>query len=190
MHQDEQQKKPGWLRHLFVTHPALLFSSVYVLASIIGIGRSWDFLRRFDINVLYYAEVGDFMLASLKEPYTWGLALFAVLMVAGDNALSKKVAKKKPGRWLSWYASRQYRIMNYVVALILCVVLIDAYASKKARDVKAGKGETVAITLGDGAPPVDYVLLWTTGRFLFLYQRESGHVVIHPTEAVQTIRVR
>lgn len=189
MRNDEKKNGSGWLRRLLVEHPAFLFSALYLAASVVGMGFSWDFLRRFGINVFYFAELSDFMLASLKEPYTWGLVLFAVLIVAGDNALSKWVAKKGPGRWLAWYASRKYRVMNYVVALVLCVVFIDAYASIKARDVHAGKGSMVTVALADGTPPGDYLLLGTTGRYLFLFQRKNGQVTIHPAESVLTILV-
>lgn len=176
------------LRRWLLDHPGFLFSGLYVLASVIGMGFSWGFLHQFGINVFYYAEISDFMLASLREPLTWGLVVFALLVVAGDNTLSKQVAKKKPRRWLSWYASRRYRLFNYFVALQLCIVFIYAFASNKAEDVRAGKGDVVVVTLADGTAQEEMVLLGTTGQFLFLFQRENGRVFIHPHEAILTIQ--
>ena len=182
------ETRPSWGRRLLAEHPAFLFSALYVIASIIGMVFSWDFLRRFGINVFHYAEIGDFLLASLKEPYTWALVFVAVLLVSGDNALSRWVARKTSSHWLSWYTSPRYRALNYLVAVILCAIFIDAYAMRKAEKAYSGEGETVSVTLGDGTTPRDALLLGTTGRFLFLYYPAVDQVDIHPHEAVLTVR--
>jgi hypothetical protein len=49
-------------------HPALLVSTFYLAASFVGMFYSRAFLRRFGINVFNYAQISDFLLASLKEP--------------------------------------------------------------------------------------------------------------------------
>ena len=81
----------GWLQNMVREHSALLLSGLYFVASLIGLVFSWDFLRFFNINVFRYAEISDFLLASLKEPYTWLLAVAAVALVLLDNALSRRV---------------------------------------------------------------------------------------------------
>lgn len=182
------ETRPSWSRQLLSEHPAFLFSALYVVASIIGMVFSWDFLRRFGINVFHYAEISDFLLASLKEPYTWGLVTIAVLLVAGDNALSRWVARRTSTHWLSWYTSPRYRALNYLVAVIICGIFIDAYAMWKAERAYAGEGETVTVTLVDGTAPREALLLGTTGRFLFLYYPASDRVDIHPHEVVLTIQ--
>jgi hypothetical protein len=188
MSNDKYETQPTWLKRLLSDHPAFLFSITYIVASLVGMFFSWNFLRRFGINVFHYAEIGDFLLASLKEPYTWGLVIFALLLMAGDNALSQFVANKMQRRWLRWYASPLYRALNYLVAIVIVVVFINAHASSKARHLYAGGGDVLTITLADGAPPREAVLLDTTGRFLFLYYREDDRVDIHPHEAVLMIR--
>ncbi len=188
MPNEMNQMRPTWTKRLLSEHPAFLFSGLYVVASIIGMVFSWDFLRRFGINVFLYAEISDFLLASLKEPFTWGLVMIALLLMAGDNTLSRWVASKTSSRWLRWYASPRYRTLNYLAALVICVLFIDAYALFKARDLYAGEGDTVTVTLADGTAPREALLLGTTGRFLFLYQPEDDRVDIHPHEAVLTIQ--
>ena len=188
MPSDTYQSQQMWIKRLLSEHPAFLFTSMYVVASIIGMFFSWDFLRRFSINIFHYTEISDFMLASLKEPFTWGLVIAAVLLVAGDNALSQRAANREPGRWLRWYASPRYRKLNYLVAVLMIVIFIDAHALFKARDVYAGEGEIITVTLANGTAPSDAILLGTTGRFIFLYHRGDDRVDIHPHEAVLTIR--
>jgi len=87
------------LYSVFREHPALLVSAFYVAASSIGMFYFWDYLRRFGVNVFNYAQISDFLLASLKEPFTWGLVVIAVSLVMVDNAASRRVESKGPGKW-------------------------------------------------------------------------------------------
>ena len=184
----EEWARQHWVQYLLRQHPALLLTILYVAASTTGMLFSWAYLRHFGINVFNYAELSDFLLASLKEPFTWALVIFALLLVAGDNAFSQFVAKKSESRWLRWYASPRYRALNYLVALVIVIVFIDTHALFKARDIYAGEGEKVTVTLADGTAPREVILLGTTGRFLFLYYREDDRVDIHPHESVLTIQ--
>ncbi len=96
----ETQQRKGWILTLLRQHPALLVSAVYVIASIIGMLFSWDYLRLFGINVFNYSQIGDFLLASLKEPFTWVIVIMAVLLVMGDNAMSRRVERSGKRRFL------------------------------------------------------------------------------------------
>ncbi|MFQ6006082.1 MAG: hypothetical protein ACE5OQ_11325 [Woeseia sp.] len=186
---DETGERPlGSTQRVLREHPALFVSGVYVLASAIGMFYSWDFLRRFDINVFYYAEIGDFLLASLKELYAWALVFAAILLVSLDNAMSRRVEAKVTTRWFRWYGTRRYRSLNYLVALVLVVVFLDAYAISKARQIRAGEGEVVTVMLTDESPQKEQVLLGTTGRFVFLYDHNAQLVYIHPHENVLMMR--
>ena len=188
MTQEAGDQTITWTQRLLREHPGLFASGIYVVASAIGMFFSWDFLRRFEINVFYYAEISDFLLASLKEPYTWGLVCVAILLVALDNAMSRRVEAKTTTRWLRWYGSRKYRSWNYLVALLIVMILLDAYVLFKSRDIMAGDGEFVTVSLTDASPQTELLLLGTTGRFIFLYDHKANLVHIHPHESVFAIR--
>ena len=83
---DENETVLQWLRSVLREHPALLVSALYIGSSVIGMLYAWAYLRLFGINVFNYAQISDFLLASLKEPFTWGLVVLAVLLVQSDNA--------------------------------------------------------------------------------------------------------
>ena len=178
----------NWLRNLVAQHPALVISAIYLLASLIGMMFSWAYLREFGINVFRYAEVGDFLLASLKEPLTWGLALFAVGLVLADNAWSRRVQARGPSRFFRWYGSGSYRVVNYAVMIFMVGAFLFLYATFKYEWVMEGDGERVRVTLADGSSKNNVVLLDTTGRFLFLFDTDYNRVYIHPHESVLTIR--
>ncbi|MCH9693131.1 MAG: hypothetical protein K0U72_01360 [Gammaproteobacteria bacterium] len=176
-----------WVVDLFQKHPALLVSAFYVAASVIGMFYSWAFLRHFDVNVFNYAQISDFLLASLKEPLTWALVFVSVVLVLLDNASSRKAGRKDLRRWLAWYGSPRYRMVNNFTALFMVLVFIYSYATAQARDVKAGEGKTVNVEFSDGEASVRSTLLGTTGQWVFLYEPDLRAVDIHPVESIHSI---
>ena len=168
-------------------HPALIATGFYVLASFVGMFWSWAYLRHFGINVFNYAQVSDFLLASLKEPFTWVLVLLAFAMVQADNAYSRRVERKAKTRWFRWYGSPKYRLINNIGAVSLVCVFIFVYATLEAGDTRDGAGDRVDVTFTEGGIATTATLLGTTGQFLFLYDPSLERVDIHPFESVHAI---
>lgn len=148
---------------------------------------SWALLRRFGINVFNYAQISDFLLASLKEPFTWALVVAAVLLVVGDNASSRHFARKPRSRWLAWYGTPRYRQINYFVALYIVFSFIYIFTSFQARAIRAGDGKIVDVMFTDSGAAVSATLLGTTGQFAFLYDDAAERVDIHPFENIHSI---
>lgn len=176
-----------WLASVFREHPALLVSAMYLLASFVGMFYAWAFLSHFGINVFNYSQISDFLLASLKEPLTWGLVLLAGILVLMDNATSRRVGRKDTSRWIRWYGSPRYRFINNFAAILIVLIFIYAYALKQAENIREGQGKVVDVLLADESSTMGAVLLSTTGQFVFLLDRESNKVAIHPFENVQSI---
>lgn len=175
---------------VFREHPALIVSAFYVAASVIGMFWSWAHLRNFGINVFNYAQIGDFLLVSIKEPLTWLLVALAVVLTTIDNTFSRRVQRRGSTRWFRWYASERYRLVNNVGSIAIIAVFILAYANLEAAAVKRGEGERVEVTYAAGGEARSAILLGTTGQFLFLYDPLPGRVDVHPFEAVHSISFR
>jgi hypothetical protein len=175
------------LAAVFRAHPALLVSAFYVAASAIGMFYSWAYLRRFGINVFNYAQISDFLLASLKEPFTWALVALAVVMVLLDNKSSRRVERRNPRKWIAWYGSPRYRYINNFAAVLMVLIFIFAFANRQANDTKAGEGKLVDVTFADDSKESVSMLLGTTGQFVFLYDADIERVHIHPLEAIHSI---
>ena len=179
-----------WNKRLYAVigeHPALLVSGLYVAASVVGMFWSWSYLRVFGINVFNYAQVTDFLIASLKEPFTWVLVVLAVLMVKADNAYSLRVEKRAKTRWFRWYGSPRYRFINNFGVVALIGTFIFIYATLEAEDTQEGGGRVVDVTFEAGGAATTATLLGTTGQFLFLYDPLTERVDIHPFENVHAI---
>ena len=183
----ESGKEEGWILALLRQHPALLVSALYVTASVIGMLFSWDYLRLFGINVFNYAQIGDFLLASLKEPITWVIVIISVLLIMGDNAMSRRVERSGKRRFLRWYGSRSYRMANYIGAVVLIVMFTHIYALTKKREILAGEGRLINVQLTESTTKNQVVLLGTTGSFIFLYDPLLREVTVHPHENVYSI---
>lgn len=183
----KNETQSNWLKAILREHPALLASVVYFSASSIGMFYSWAFLRHFGVNVFNFSQIGDFLLASLKEPMTWLLVLAALLLTQFDNALSRRCQRKNKRKWLRWYGSGTYRSINYIVLICMVVLFLYIYADRKAEEFRDGNGDHVQVTLADGSEPRTAMLLGTTGQFIFLYEVETRKVDILPNESVQTV---
>ena len=175
------------LAAVFRDHPALLVSAFYVAASVIGMFHAWAYLRQFSINVFNYAQISDFLLASLKEPLTWALVILAVVLVLIDNASSRRVERKGTKKWLRWYGSPRYRFVNNFVAIYIVLSFIYILADSQARDTREGEGKVVDVTFAEGEEVRTSVLLGTTGQFVFLYEPLTERVDIHPLESIHSI---
>ena len=180
-------RRQEWLHSIFREHPALLVSAFYVAASIIGMFYSWAYLRHFDINVFNYAQLSDFLLASLKEPYTWALVFLAAFLVLIDNASSRRIERRGPSKWFGWYGSSRYRLVNNFAAISMVLIFIFAYAHSQARHTKAGDFKTVDVTFAESGAVKSSGLLGTTGQFVFLYDAKDERVDIHPIESIHSI---
>ena len=178
------------IQRIFKEHPALMVSALYVAASVIGMFYSWAYLGRFGINVFNYAQISDFLLASLKEPFTWGLVVIAVVLVLIDNASSRRVGHKTTSKWLAWYGSPKYRLINNFVAILMVLMFIYAYAYSQARDTRDGDGKFVDVMFADSGAATTALLLGTTGQFVFLYDEDTERVDIHPIENIHSISFR
>ncbi len=176
-----------WLTNLLKNHPALIASGLYVFASVIGMYYAWAFFWHFQINIFNYAQIGDFLLASLKEPMTWGIVLLSMLSMAADNALSRRAQKKTGSRLLKMYGSQRYRMVNYVGIVVAISILIFMYATQQAERALAGQGKLVTVTYADRAAADNLVLLGTTTSFVFLYDSTFERVIIHPYESIHAI---
>ena len=177
----------SYLGQVLREHPALAVTAVYVLASAVGMLFSWEFLLRFGINVFDFAQIGDFLIASLREPLTWLLVLLAILLVVFDNTMSRRWQKKERSVWMRWYGSPRYRLLNYLVALLIVSIFIDAYANYRAKQAFAGNGQIVQVRLVEQSRQRSEILLYSTSEFVFLFEAATQRVTIHPVENIESI---
>ncbi len=190
---------PG--RDLIREHPALAVTILYALVSAIGLLFNWSLFREFGVNVFNFMEVGDFLLAALREPLTFvlsGTALLASYLIQRLGALELQwlTGRKDRGRFWSGYYWFSRRINNHSITglvgfLLYCYLFLALYAGWKSDQIRSGIARQVSVEL---ASESDYIegrpvaLLGATNRFVFLYDVDAAttHIIPHENLSVMT----
>lgn len=183
-------EQAGWQYRLIRENPALVLSGMYLIASVVGLLYSWIFLRMFDVNFFRYAEIGDFLLASLKEPFTWVVAIGTVLLVLMDNASSRRVEARGAPRYMRWYACSRYRQVNFLVAVLMLAIFLYFLADRNSQIIREGETDLVDVQLVERPGVRRLAMLGTTGRFVILYDSPTSQVYIYPHESILEISKR
>ncbi len=184
MPESDSQAMP---RRLLRDHPALLVSAIYVFATAIGMFFSWSFMRSFGVNIFVYAEIGDFLLASFKDPVIWMAVAAMFLGWYSDDRMSRWWGARQRMRGLRWYGSKTYRRWGYPVVLAVLTYVLHILAGSAAADVRAGYGDVVRVSLADSGQYQSVALLHTTARFVFLFDTDTQIVHVHPHESIAEI---
>lgn len=191
--------RPHPLRELFRDHPALAVSSAYVAASAIGIMFSFDYYSHFDINFFNFAEISDFLMAVLREPITFLLALGGGLVLAlfrVHTYFEWRYFSRRPPKswWLRAYyqASRPFygnAWMEGTVLVLYVFLFISLYGDWKAERILSGESAEF-VWLETEQARREVVLLGATNRFVFAWDPASEHVSIVPHENLMRVIVK
>ncbi len=184
MSESEHEAMPG---RLLREHPALLVSAIYIFATAIGMFFSWSFMRNFGVNIFVYAEIGDFLLASFKDPIIWVSVIAMTLGWYSDVRMSRWWGSRERMRGLRWYGTKAYRRWGYPGALVALTYILHLMAANAAADVRAGYRDVVSVSLGDAGRYESVALLYTTARFVFLFDTDTQIVHVHPHESIAEI---
>ena len=197
----------------FREHPAVLFSLAYVYFAILGLIYKWSLFRRFDIDILDYAEINDFLLAAFNVPQTILLAIAAPLLVAAlyvgavaVNAATvsalqalNRLTGARLFLSLAAYFSRPRPHLGLL--LLLGFAALWAWgaptisASMAASRFFQGRANRVEVQLRIEAPASSEVivsrvrqLIGTTERFVFLYDVAADDSEIVPIDNVLMLK--
>lgn len=188
---------PEWLRRLGETNPALVFTIAYLAVSVVGVMFSWEYFRQFHINYFAFAEIGDVLLAVMREPMSLvaaaiGVSIIYLMYRYGAWEMHKLSARPNPGRLLQGYIALNRRWLAspwlmLVLILLYMLLFVGLWADYRAGLVRDGYGTQIVVTIADTATPVTYVLIGSSGRFVFLYDRENATTVVVPHEAIGSL---
>lgn len=189
---------PQSLTALAGRHPAFVLTVVYLAVSAVGLAFSWAFFRRFDVNYFVFADVTDFLLAAVREPFSIVAGASGVLLMAALYRYAhweSRVlgARPKRGRLLDlYYRMNRWALdsawLSVFVVITYMVLLVVLYADWRAGVIQQGGGAPVAVSIGE-AEPVGLSLLGSSARYLFLYDPEAQRTLIVPDESVTTLSV-
>lgn len=195
---------------LLKREPTLLFTLAYVGVTTIGIWSSYWFYRHFRISVVEYFQVGDFVVAGLREPInllSFGLIMLllalAYLPTYYEYRHPQQVDRIRRTRWWArlvfplssspfvqrkWYQPSPETMMIFVLLLAVASMTVS-HARDKARAIADGGGHRVRITLSGERLPLqgEARLLGTSNGYVYLYWPANGRTEVLVQESVARI---
>jgi hypothetical protein len=181
-----------WVVRVLERHPGALLTGLYLAMTAIGIAYDFLYFARFRVNILDYAETGDFLVAALRSPLAIIYSALPALVIWLAALLRRWVRRLSPRydaysvrfekRWKT--GPLYWDIMNTLLVVMYAFIFTAFYAMGVARAAKRPDAPKVrvevAASVGASGPTSQVAtMVGTTGKFLFLYfpERDSTHVV-------------
>jgi len=191
---DAEPKRP--YRELLREHSGLALTVVYVLLIAIGMMYEWWLYRRFNINILYYAQAADFLLVPFREPLVVFISLLPIPLysayMGGARWLGKKLARpnaKPPDPRVQEFSRKFMRVISVMAIALWSFAFTAEYAERVWNAIRAGKRRTVRVEMAGTSAVFTGTVVGTTGQFLFLYDRKTNFTRIIPHENVGAVVV-
>ena len=169
-------------------NPTMILTLCYVLITAIGTGYSFFFYREFDINIIKFADLSDFLLAAILEPRSLGLFGFSIVMMVFAYWLDHQ--SRKRFQFYKNFAENRLKskytdpIIMMVVVFLSTVVLMRDLAVKNADEIKATGKDSYQVMFSDneaGDSVKTIELLGSTSRFAYFYDpTNKKSIVISP----------
>ncbi|WP_312327655.1 hypothetical protein [Stenotrophomonas sp.] len=198
------------LWRLLKQEPALIVSAGYVLLSLLGLWSSYFFYLRFNLSILDYLQISDFLVAGLRDPMYAGIlagGIFLAVVLGWPDTLRRRnparVEALRARHWgwrilfsksplTSWDTSGMRPLTGLTIAVVFFMAIGAAqYSMKKAEDIRDnGAGASVTVHLnGDAAPLKEQArLLGSSSAFVFLWWPQQRRAEALPISAIKRLQ--
>lgn len=194
---------------LFKREPALAITLSYLLVGAIGLWSSYWYYREFGLPILEYYQVGDFLIAGLRDPLNY--MAFLMMLLVGLLAYSvtwyemrypDKVVTLRQRKWgrllfpeyASAFRPRRWYDLSPELVITLGLMLgsgsvMVSHADTRASEIKSGGGTRLRITLAGERLSLqgEARLIGTSTTHIFVYWPSNGRTEIFVHEAVARI---
>ncbi|MFT4939291.1 MAG: hypothetical protein ACI88A_002331 [Paraglaciecola sp.] len=187
---------------LTTRHPGLAVFLVYATIAIAGFMYLVTFYSHFDLEVTVYLEIGDILVAGIKDPMVmlmvagaFSMVLFIWVIVYIQAPLSAWLDRKFDKgilRFIPYIAGvksvRSFWWTAFVILSVYFFMFIGVHSQNKAQSIIEQKS---ALILVDSAATAgssdDYSLLGTSINYVFLYNHQTKHTLILPLESINSL---
>jgi len=170
-------------------HPTLILTFCYSIITSIGVIYSYFFYNEFGINILKFADLSDFLLASILEPIS--VIIFLAIVVAAWIAftLDKKLSTKLKGygRWLKKMPKYFEPVFGVIAISIIAIMYVRYFAIANADEVKAGVIDEYTVRFSDSGELLQLgtlALLGSSSRFSYFYDLNTTRALVVPLENI------
>lgn len=185
----------GW--RLACRNPGFVLTVAYLFLTAIGAFYDWRLCSRFGVGVFDLADASDFLMFAVRDLMVLFFALFPVVLFVSVFAWFARVAKvpKAERRGLARLLFKEKpdvrgsAVVCVVAALFYVLYFLNGYSATVAKEIRAGKGRSVAYVLAADATatPRPAQLVTTTARWIVLYRTDDRTTLVVPTENVSRL---
>jgi len=177
-------------------HQGLVIPLAYLALMLLGVFHSWLFFLNLGVNILNFADPGDFLLAPLRDPFVILLSiaplpLYWFFTLSNRVWAARRIAKGKDTASTAELVRRSRQAAWLATALWFLAFSLR-YANWSADRIKDGGGTRVSALLANGerlAAPGDstVALVGTTTRYVLFYAAGAsrpGRLHIVPVDQI------
>lgn len=200
----------------FRREPALAITVAYLLVALAGIYYDYSFYQKgFGIPILGLAQIGDYLVAGLQQPWAIVLMLLTFplcwLMDKFNARTRRRQAAQRdalratpdPGRWqalrLRWLEWHLQQMWSLYIAYLLFVfvygwVFVGVYARHQVSVVKRGDGAQVIARLNGVAEDLQpstggtWTYLGAISNYVFVYDAAARQAMVLPVNAIASLQ--
>lgn len=178
-------KEEGLIKDTFelvIKEFQLILSLAYILMISIGMAFTYQKYIAFGINIFYYADVFDFLIAPFRDFKIIYLALISLLMPFLAYQLDLWFHRKFP-KWykflsFGWHKYAWYSKFRLLTFSILCVTLVFSSALKfgknSAHSIKQKVPVTVYFSNGE---KINVIIIGKTKEVLFVLEKDMVRAI-------------
>lgn len=173
-------------------HPTLLLSVCYFIVTIIGVVYSFFFYAEFDIEILKFADLSDFLLASILEPLSIIIFIFWLVFYFLSFKLDLWARNKfnRYGRFVERTMKPKYSdpILFCISVTVITVLFVKNLAIDNTERIKAGDFDQYTVLLPNSPEEQTIALLGSSSRFSYFYDTLSKEAIVVPVESIDYMR--
>jgi hypothetical protein len=178
------------IKAFFRENPTMLLTLCYFIITAIGVLYSYFFYQEFGINILKFADLSDFLLASILEPLS--LVVFALLVILSIFLFwcDIKIRKRFPayGRFLEkQFLSKYSDPIGFVFMIsVFTFALLKTIAINNSEIIKTKGGDEFLVQMNDqeGVSESKLTVLGSSSRYAYFYESELSVSLVVPVENI------
>jgi hypothetical protein len=179
------------VRLTFREHPTMILTFCYFIITIIGVLYSYFFYKEFNINIIKFADLSDFLLASILEPKS--IIIFISLIIITSLYYWFEIFLRKKYKVFGNFMNKRLKAkytdpIGYIFIMVVCTTsLVQHLAIRNAIQIKSGNSDDFLVRISDpGNHQVEenLALLGSSSRYLYFYNNDKSETQVIPVENV------
>lgn len=183
------------IKLFFREHPTMLLTFCYFVITVLGVLYSYYFYKEFGINILKFADLSDFLLASILEPQTLilflGVTFLTILNILLEAFMKKRFKGYKQFSNDKLKAKYTEPFLHIMIVTSITAMMTSVLATNNADIIKSGSFDEFQVRIADPgtlSANQSLALLGSSSRYVYFYNAKNSEALVIPVENVSFMR--